>query len=97
MAQWRSKVLGSGVDARIPSQEIHRAYLSYALRHGENSGAAVFCRMDLRANIVTAYFTPEAAVLAVQFGAEPCAKPERTGRLGLMAGSERDWVKHFRE
>lgn len=97
MTQWNSKVLGGGVEARIPSQEIHLAYLSYAVAHGEETGAAVFCRMDPSANIVTAYFTPEAKLLAAQFSASPCAKPDRDGRLGLLAGSASDWDRHFPE
>lgn len=97
MTQWYSKVLGGGVAARIPSQKIHLSYLSHAIAHGQESGAAVFCRMDLHDNLVTAYFTPEAANLAAQFGAAPCAKPERVGRLSLLAGSSGDWSKHFPE
>ena len=97
MSTWYSAELGDGIAAHAPSQAINTAYLSYALIHGEDTGAAIFSRMDLKANMVTAYFSPEAATLAAQFGGTPCAKPERTGRLGLLAGSALDWARHFPE
>lgn len=98
MDTWYSKSLGDGMSAHAPSIDINRAYLEYVLVHGENTGAAVFSRLDLDTGIVTAYFTPEAVSLAKKFGAEPCTKPVRDKRLGLLAGSRLlDWAKHFPE
>lgn len=95
MTTWFSKDLGDGQAALAPSKDILAAYLAHALAHGEDTGAAVFSRMDLATGMVTAYFTPEAAELARRFGAESCPKPERVGRLTLLAGSQIDWGKHF--
>lgn len=98
MSTWYSKNLGNGMAAHAPSIDINKAYLEYVLIHGEDTGAAVFSRIDLETGIVTAYFSPEAITLAEKFGAHPCSKPVRDKRLGLLAGSRLiDWAKHFPE
>ncbi len=47
---------------------------------------AVFSRYDLEKNIVTVYFSPGASALAKMFGAAPCEKPKKEGRLSLLVG-----------
>ena len=96
MTTWYSKDLGHAADAHSKSIDINKAFLAHVLIHGESSGAAAFSRMDLHTGNVTVYFTPQASMLASQFGATPCEKPLRDKRLGLLAGSRLlDWAKHF--
>jgi hypothetical protein len=62
----------------------------------QGAGAtAVFSHHDLRTNEVTWYFSPEAAPVAMLFGAEQCEKPGRMAGLALSAGAADAWQVHF--
>lgn len=89
MNQWYSKELGDGVEAYAPSHKIQEAFFPLFSAAGNPIDMAVFSRYDLERNIVTAYFSPSAAALAKSFGAQPCEKPKRENRLGLLVGDQR--------
>lgn len=93
---WHSKDLGDGVDALVPTTQIQEAFEAAYVAAGQPAGMAVFSRYDLRVNVVTVYFTPEASVLAHAFGASPCAKPSSEG-IGLSVGEHRAWERYFPE
>ena len=99
MVGWHSKELGDGVEAFVPTSEIQEAFLTLAqtqARTGRYStDAAVFSRYDLKANVVTVYFTPSAELLAAAFGATPCEKPVPTDGFALIVGDFRAWEAHF--
>lgn len=99
MDTWYCKELGDGAAAFGPTKEIQDAYLAYALAQAKTGNLAfdcgVFSRNDLRANMVTVYFTPTASSLASMLGAVPCAKPSPEERLGLLVGDQRNWEIHF--
>lgn len=89
MSQWYSKSLGDGVAAFAPTSQIQEAFLPLFTAVGQPIDMAVFSRYDLEKNIVTVYFTPGATALAEMFGATPCEKPKREGRLSLLVGDQR--------
>jgi hypothetical protein len=89
MTQWYSKDLGDGVSAFAPSGQIKEAFLPLFATAGQPTNMAVFSRYDLEKNIVTIYFSPGAAALAEMFGAAPCEKPKKEGRLSLLVGDRR--------
>lgn len=89
MTQWYSKDIGDGVAAFAPSDQIQKAFLPLFVAAGQPTNMAVFSRYDLEKNIVTVYFSPGAAALAETFGARPCEKPKKEGRLSLLVGDQR--------
>lgn len=92
MNQWHCSDLGDGMQARDPSDRIQEALFAAQLANGGNTeGVAVFSRYDLKANMVTVYFTPKAAALAKQFAATPCDPPSRGNGIGLLAGDASAW------
>ena len=99
MASWHSKQLGSVEEAytRIIPQ-IRESFLALALAQARADhyafDAAVFSQHDSETDIVTVYFTPSVARLALEFGAVPCEKPVPTEDFGLEIGDERTWA-HF--
>lgn len=99
MADWYSKVLGGGLEALILRNKIPESYLVLAQLHARTghypTDAAVFSRHDLETNLVTVYFTPSAELLALEYGATPCNKPEPTDDFILNVGDPRAWEVHF--
>lgn len=95
MATWHSKDVGDGSQAFEPSRRLHDDFFSLASIGGLSAGIAVFSRYDLRRNVVTWYFSPEAELLAKTYGAIPCAKPTPTEGFGLSVGDMRAWEVHF--
>ncbi|MGA2331313.1 MAG: hypothetical protein ABSG75_06085 [Syntrophales bacterium] len=91
MTQWYSKDLGDGREAYAPSDQIQTAFLLLFAAAGQPIDMAVFSRYDLEKNIVTVYFAPGASALAEMFGAQPCEKPGKDGRLSLLVGDARCW------
>lgn len=89
MSQWYSKELGDGVSAFAPTGQIQEAFLPLFAAAGQPTDMAVFSRYDLEKNIVTVYFSPGASALAKMFGASPCEKPKKEGRLSLVVGDQR--------
>ncbi len=89
MRTWYQKSLGDGVAAYGPIQEILEAFEASQETRGTDSTAvlAVFSRYDLRENLVTVYFSPDAETMAKAFGASPCERPARKG-LELLASCE---------
>lgn len=94
METWRAKALGNGVAALAPSMRIQQMFPPIFMGSGRPAGMAVFSHYDRHANVVTAYFSPGAARLAVFFEAKPCAKPQDEG-IGLLVGDARCWEIHF--
>ena len=97
MGTWFSKILGDGMTACEPSDEIEKAFGPLFRTAGLPADMAVFMRHVSEGHLqcqVTAYFPPAAAELARAFAAGPCIKPARDG-LGLLAGDERCWPVLF--
>lgn len=94
MSTWYSKTLGDGVSAHEPSYLIKRAFVPAWVSAGCPITMAVFSRYDLRENIVTVYFTPEAEQLAKSFNATPCEKPS-ADRLGTLVGHPLAFEAHY--
>ncbi len=91
MTTWYSKEIGDGAQAFAPSGNIQEAFLALALRGQLPYDLAVFSEHDLRRNVVTAYFSPAAKVLADMFQAQPCEPPKRSRHFGLLVGDARAW------
>ena len=89
MSHWYSKELGDGVSAFLPSQQIHEAFDPFVAASGCSIEMAVFSHYDNENNVVTAYFSPNASVLAKLFDAVPCDKPKKVESFGLLAGDAR--------
>jgi len=89
MTQWYSKDLGDGIDANAPSGRIRETFLPLFAAAGCPIDMAVFSHYDLETNMVTAYFSPGASVLAKTFGASPCEKPKKVKGFGLLVGDQR--------
>ena len=96
---WYSKDLGSGVDAYEPTALIQSAVMqsiSAALAaQRPNYNVAVFSYYDLRANMVTAWFSPGLEHIAEAFGATPCERPNPRERFGLLVGYPAAWDTYF--
>jgi len=88
MSEWYSKDLGDGVQAFAPSGQILEAFIPAFAAAGQPIEMAVYSRYDLKANVVTVYFSPAAASLAKTFDATSCEKPSFE-RLGLLVGDQR--------
>ena len=90
METWYRLSLGDGIMAGTPSAEIEEKFVQAFHRSGRRSEMAVFTRPESEGRLyceVIAYFSPAAQEVAIEFDAEPCAKPERTG-LALLAGEQ---------
>ncbi len=99
MKHWYSVSLGDGMMAPVPSAEIEERFQAAFVPAGKPPEMAVFTRSESEGRLhceVIAYFSPAAAEVAKDFGAQPCPKPERTG-LGLLAGDEQAWAVLFHE
>lgn len=95
-ATWFSRVLGDGIDAHDPSTRILSAFLPVFAAAGQPLDMAVFSCYALESNLVTIYFSPAAANLALTYGATPCDTPRSAG-LSLLAGDQRAWDFLFPE
>ena len=95
MTSWHSKDVGDGVEALPQVQRLHQAFIALTKAGGLSPTIGVFSVYDLRANVVTWYFSPEAALLAQAFHATPCEKPNPTGDFALAVGDARAWGYHF--
>jgi hypothetical protein len=97
MDLWYSLILGHGITAAIPSDEIEEAFRRSFIAAGKPGDMAIFTRSDSEGRLhceVTALFSPSAAEVAKTFDAQPCVKPSRLG-LSLLAGDESAWEKLF--
>lgn len=97
MGTWFSKILGDGMTAYEPSDEIEKAFEPLFRTAGQPADMAVFIRHVSEGHLqcqVSAYFSPATAELARAFAAEPCIKPARDG-LVLLAGDGRCWPVLF--
>ncbi len=99
MELWYSKVLGDGMMASIPSDEIEEVFLQLFIAAGKPLNMAIFTRYESEGRLhceVTAYFSPAAADVAKAFDAQSCEKPSRAG-LGLLVGDQLSWSVLFPE
>jgi hypothetical protein len=99
MDNWFSLSLGDGMMAGSPSAEIEDAFARAFAQAGEPATMAVFTRPESEGRLyceVIAYFSPAAKQIAMEFDAEPCEKPVRTG-LNLLAGKPEAWTALFPE
>jgi hypothetical protein len=98
MNTWYRLSLGDGMIAATPSAEIEEKFDRAFPASQRRPEAAVFTRPESEGRLyweISAYFSPAAGDLAVEFAAEPCRKPERTG-LALLAGGAEAWELLFR-
>lgn len=96
---WYSKELGDGVEAFKPTDTFQQAFFAWSMSLAKQGrqlppGAALFSKYDLQRNIVTAYITPEAAMVAQTLGFAESPKPTIED-LGLLFGSPQAWDIHF--
>ena len=99
MNTWYLLSLGDGMIAGTPSAEIENAFSEAYVKAGEPDEMAVFTRPESEGRLyceVIAYFSPAAKDIAMEFDAEPCEKPVRTG-LALLAGKPEAWSALFPE
>ena len=99
MNTWYLLSLGDGMTAGSPSEELEGAFAQILAEAGEPAGMAVFTRPESEGRLyceIIAYFSPAAKKLAMEFDAEPCEKPLRTG-LTLLAGKSEAWHVLFPE
>jgi hypothetical protein len=97
MEPWYSLILGDGMTASTPADEIEASFKQAFIVAGKPRGMAVFTHSDSEGRLhceVTAYFSPSAAEVAKKFEARPCAKPSRMG-LVRLAGDEEAWSVLF--
>jgi hypothetical protein len=99
MKSWYSVSLGDGMMAGTPSVEIEEAFARKFNAAGKPQDMAVFTRPESEGRLhceVIAYFSPSAVDVALDFDAEPCEIPARSG-LGLLAGDPGCWSLLFPE
>lgn len=99
MKSWYSVSLGDGMMAGTPTVEIEEVFRRKFITAGKPQDMAVFTRPESEGRLhceVIAYFSPSAADVALDFDAEPCEKPARSG-LGLLAGDPGCWSLLFPE
>src|SRR5512143_298353 len=99
MNTWFRLDLGDGMLADVPSEQVAEAFQPSFEAAGKPLEMAVFTRPESEGRLhceVIAYFSPAAAKIALDFDAEPCEKPARSG-LGLLAGDPRCWSLLFPE
>lgn len=99
MDTWYRKVLGDGMTASMPSEEIKEAFLRLFPAGGTPPEIAVFSRPESEGRLhceVIAYFSPAAKDIASALEARPCEKPSRPG-LDLLAGDAQAWSVLFDE
>lgn len=97
MQTWFSQSLGDGVLSFEPKDEIQSQFTPLFNAAGQPADMAVFTRHELEGRLqceVVAYFSPAAAALAQQRGAQPCARPTRFD-LDLLAGDAACWALLF--
>ena len=97
MKTWYSQPLGDGILAFEPKEELRAQFEPLFAATGKPTEMAVFTRHELEGRLqceVVAYFSPAAAALAQQRGAQPCARPTRFD-LDLLAGDAACWAVLF--
>ena len=93
MQTWFSQQLGDGVWAYAPKDQIREQFAPLFAAAGHPVDMAVFTRHELEGRLqceVVAYFSPAAAALARELGAQPCEKPTFND-LDLLAGNASSW------
>ena len=94
MSTWFSLEIGDGVEALSPTRKIQDAFLVSFAAAGQPKDMAVFSASrwartaeGRSTKLVTAYFSPSAALLAKLFGAVACSKPSSEG-ISLLVGPQ---------
>ena len=97
MQTWFLQQLGDGAWAFAPKEEIRDQFAPLFAAAGQPADMAVFTRHELEGRLqceVVAYFSPAAAALAQQRGAQPCEQPTHND-LDLLAGEASCWAVLF--
>ena len=89
MTTWYSIDIADDVAAKNTMQRIMDAFMPKYIGAGRPLGMAIFSSFNREKNIVTLYFSPKAASLAIQFGASPCESVFVDQKLSLLVGDER--------
>ena len=95
MKDWHRKDVGDGISAFAPTAKLHRDFIAMSKTFGFPPNVGVFSRYDLRENMVTWWFSPEASALAKAYDAEPCDKPQPEGEFALAVGDANAMEAHF--
>jgi hypothetical protein len=97
MTRWFAASLGDPLLADEPLDRVRALFRSAHARAGGPADMAVFVRHESEGRLhceVRAYFSPSAAGLAREVGAEPCERPSPDG-LSLLAGAPESWRALF--
>lgn len=95
MTSWYRKDVGDGVEAYQPSKDLQDAFLILAASKSIPVVSGVFSVYDSESNLVKWYFSPGTEILANQFGAVKCEKPDPYDDFGLLVGNNECWETFF--
>ena len=87
MTTWYSIELDDG-EAAATLQKVMNAFMPKYVGSGRPLGMAIFSSHDKEAKTTTIYFSPQAASLAMQFGADSCDSNFVDVELSLLVGDE---------
>ncbi len=103
MNYWYSLNLGDAMFSFEPAEKIALAIKAWQASQVDNllalTCAAVFTRNDSEGRLhcqTIAFFSPDTAAVALQFGAHPCPRPPRDG-LDLLTEDPAAWSLLFPE
>jgi hypothetical protein len=99
MSVWFLKNFGDAMLAWEPLGQLEERFQSEYAKAGNPRDMAIFVRHESEGRLhceVKAYFSPAAAGMAQEFGADPCRRPSRDG-LSLLVGDEESWLVLFPE
>ena len=89
MTTWHAMTMEADDATQNMIQRIMTAFTPKYIGSGQPIGMAIFSSYNEESNQVTLYFTPKAANLAMQFGAQACEANFVDQTLSLLVGDER--------
>ena len=88
MTTWYSLDIDDDIAAKKTMQRIIDSFMPKYIGAGQPLGMAVFSSYHQESKVVTLYFSPKTASLAIQFGASPCENVFTDQTLSLLVGDE---------
>lgn len=89
MTTWYSIEIDDEVTAKQTMQRVMDEFTPKYIGAGRPLTMAVFSSYNRESNIISLYFSPKAASLAMRFGASPCDGVFVAQELSLLVGDER--------
>ena len=89
MTTWYSIEINDEVAAKQTMQRVMDEFTPKYIGAGRPLTMAVFSSYNHESNIMSLYFSPKAASLAMRFGASPCDGVFVDQELSLLVGDER--------